>query len=381
MMDFEARKNDMIALLKKLVESESPSNDKAAVDRVGTLVAEECHRLGADVEFVSNRITGDHVVARFSPHPNPSPVGRWIQGEGVLLMHHMDTVFPLGTLEKMPFYEKDDKIFGPGVLDMKGGIVVSLAAISALKEAGLLKRPVTLLATSDEEIGSGTSHELIKALAKEAELVLVMESGLLDGSLKTWRKGVGDFVVKVKGRAAHAGGAHEEGRNAIEEMAHQVLSIQKMTDYAKGTTLNVGVIKGGTVSNVVPEEAAIEVDFRVLAPEEAGRVEAAMKALKPVTPDTSVEVTGGLNRPPMPKDDLMKATFQKAKSIATGIGMEIKAGGSGGGSDGNFVAPLGIPLLDGMGTYGEGLHSEREYIFTRSLPERAALVAALIENW
>jgi glutamate carboxypeptidase len=376
MINFEARKPEMIALLKKLVEAESPSNDKAAVDRVGTLVAEECHRLGADVEFIPNSVTGDNLIARFNPHP------RSLQGEkGVLLMHHMDTVFPVGTLEKMPFYEKNDKIFGPGVLDMKGGIVISLTAIAALKEAGLLKRPVTVLVTSDEEIGSNTSHELIKKLAQAAELVLVMESGLLDGSLKTWRKGVGDFLVKVRGRAAHAGGAHQEGRNAIEELAHQVLAIQKMTDYAKGTTLNVGVIKGGTVSNVVPEEAVAEVDFRVLAPEEAGRVEAAMQALKPVTPDTSVEVTGGLNRPPMPENDLMKATFAKAKTIAAKIGMEIKAGGSGGGSDGNFVSPLGVPLLDGMGTYGEGLHSEREYIFTRSLPERAALLAALIEHW
>jgi glutamate carboxypeptidase len=238
-----------------------------------------------------------------------------------------------------------------------------------------------VLVTSDEEIGSNTSHELIKKLAREAELVLVMESGMLDGSLKTWRKGVGDFVVKVKGRAAHAGGAHEEGRNAIEEMAHQVLAIQKMTDYAKGTTLNVGVIRGGTVSNVVPEEAQAEVDFRVLTTAEALRVGLAMAALKPVTPDTTVEVTGGLNRPPMPEDDLMKATFAKAKSIAAKIGMDIKAGGSGGGSDGNFVSPLGVPLLDGMGTYGEGLHSEREYIFTRSLPERAALLAALISEW
>lgn len=377
MINFEAQKPEMVALLKKLVETESPSDDKAAVDRVGTLVAEECHRLGADVEFVPNSLTGDHVVARFSPTPNPVPE----EEKGILLMHHMDTVFPIGTLEKMPFYEKDDKIFGPGVLDMKGGIVISLVAISALKEAGLLKRPVTVLVTSDEEIGSGTSHELIRRLAKEAALVLVMESGLLDGSLKTWRKGVGDFLVKVKGRAAHAGGAHEEGRNAIEEMAHQVLAIQKMTDYAKGTTLNVGVIKGGTVSNVVPEEAVAEVDFRVLVPEEAFRVEIAMKTLKPVTSDTSVEVTGGLNRPPMPEDDLMKATFAKAKTIAAKIGMEIKAGGSGGGSDGNFVSPLSIPLLDGMGTYGEGLHSEREYIFTRSLPERATLLAALISEW
>ena len=299
----------------------------------------------------------------------------------MLLMHHMDTVFPLGTLEKMPFYEKDDKIFGPGVLDMKGGIVVSLTAITALRAAGELTHPVTMLVTSDEEIGSDTSRDLIIRLASSAALVLVMESGLVDGSLKTWRKGVGDFTVTVKGRAAHAGGAHEEGRNAIEELAHQILAIQKMTDYSRGTTLNVGVIRGGTVSNVVPEEAVAEVDFRVLQPEEAGRISAAMQALKPVTPDTTVQVKGGLNRPPMPNNELMKATFEKARLIAAGLGMQLQAGGSGGGSDGNFVAPLGVPLLDGMGTYGEGLHSEREYIFARSLPERAALTATLIQNW
>ncbi len=378
MFDFDARTPEMLDLLKKLVETESPSSDKAAVDRVGALVAEECRRLCAAVEMVPNLVTGDHVVARFGPQTNPS---RGTKRDGILLMHHMDTVFPLGTLASMPFYSKDEKTFGPGVLDMKGGIVISLTALAALQAAGQLTRPVTLLVTSDEEIGSDSSHELIVELAKEAALVLVMESGLLDGSLKTWRKGVGDFFVKVKGRAAHAGGAHEEGRNAIEEMAHQVLAIQKMTDYAKGTTLNVGVIHGGTVANVVPDFAEAVVDFRVLVPEEAGRVSAAMQALAPVTPGTTLEVSGGLNRPPMPNDDLMKTTFEKARQIAAEIGLEIKAGGSGGGSDGNFVAPLGVPLLDGMGTYGEGLHSEREYIFTRSLPERAALTAALIQKW
>jgi glutamate carboxypeptidase len=293
----------------------------------------------------------------------------------------MDTVFPLGTLEHMPFYEKGEHIYGPGVLDMKGGIVVSLTAVAALQAAGELTRPVTVLITSDEEIGSGTSQALIEQLARQAELVLVMESGLLDGSLKTWRKGVGEFFIKVKGRAAHAGGAHEQGRNAIEELAHQILAIQKMTDYEKGTTLNVGVIKGGTVTNVVPEEAMAEVDYRVLIPEEAVRISKVMQALKPVTPDTTLEISGGLNRPPMPNDALMQATFEKASKIAATVGLQITAGGSGGGSDGNFVAPLGIPLLDGMGTYGEGLHSEREYILTRSLSDRAALTAALIKAW
>ena len=360
----------MIALLKKIVEMESPSHDKAAVDRLGSVLAQECRARGAQVEILPNARFGDPIVAR------------WGSGEGgILLMHHMDTVFPLGTLEKMPFRESDGKIYGPGALDMKGGIVVSLAAIDLLVKSWKLTRPVTLLITSDEEVGSETSRSLIEKLARDAALVLVMESGLVDGSLKTWRKGVGDFVLKVKGRSAHAGGAHEEGRNAIEEMAHQVLKIQGMTDYKKGTTLNVGTLHGGTVTNVVPDEAVAEIDFRVLVPEEAGRIEKAMRELQPVTRETTLEVSGGLNRPPMPNNALMQATFARAETIARGIGMEIKAGGSGGGSDGNFVAPLGISLLDGMGVYGEGLHSEREYIFTKSLVERAALTAALIQNW
>ena len=378
---------DMGSLLKRLVETESPSTDKAAVNRLGAIVADEARRLGADVQLAPVMDAGDHVVARFSPSPQRGAPfgddkGPGVMGESsILLLCHMDTVFPLGTLEKMPYREADGKIYGPGVLDMKAGIVISLAAIEAAQKAGELKRPVTLLCTSDEETGSLTSEDLIVKLAKESELVLVMESALLDGSLKTWRKGVGEFWVKVKGRAAHAGGNHEEGSNAIEEMSHQVLAIQKMTDYEKGTTLNVGVIQGGTVSNVVPEEATAQVDVRVMQPGEWERLEGEMQALKPVLDGTSLEITGGLNRPPMPFDETMKTTFEKAKSIAVGIGMDIKAGGSGGGSDANFVAPLGIPVLDGLGAVGEGLHSEREYIFADSLWERVKLLAALIQNW
>jgi glutamate carboxypeptidase len=222
---------------------------------------------------------------------------------------------------------------------------------------------------------------LIESLAKESALVLVLEAALPDGSLKTWRKGVGEFWVKTKGRAAHAGGDHEKGRNAIEEIAHQVIAIQKMTDYSRQTTLNVGVIHGGTVSNVVPEEAAIQVDVRVMKPGEWERLESEMKQLKPVLDGTSIEVSGGLNRPPMPFDERMKATFERAKSIAAGIGMELSAGGTGGASDANFVAPLEIPVLDGLGAIGEGYHSEREYIFADSLDERVKLVSALLENW
>ena len=365
---------DMKSLLKRLVETESPSADKSAVDRVGAIVAEEARRLGADVQVTPNAENGDLVLARFqhsSPTLHPS----------ILLLCHMDTVFPLGTLEKMPYREADGKIFGPGVLDMKAGIVISLAAIEELQNAGGLNRPVRLLCTSDEEVGSLTSKTRIESLAKEADLVLVMESALLDGSLKTWRKGVGEFWVRAKGRAAHAGSAHKQGRNAIEEMAHHVLAIQKLTNYERQTTLNVGVLHGGTVSNVVPEEALAQVDVRVMQPGEWERIEVEMQALKPVLDGISLEVTGGLNRPPMPFDERAKVTFEKAKFIAEKVGIELKAGGSGGGSDANFVAPLGIPVLDGLGAIGEGYHSEREFIFADSLQERVTLLATLIKNW
>jgi len=371
MPDFETRTPDMFALLKRLVETESPSSNKVAVDRVGAQVAEKCCRLGARVEIHPQAASGDHVEARWGEGPG-----------GILLLFHLDTIFPLGTLAKMPFYAKDDKIYGPGVSDMKGGIVVGLTTIAGLIEAGQMPdRPITALFTSDEEIGSQTSRTLIEKLARESTLVLVLEPAMPDGAIKTWRKGVGDFTVRVHGRAAHAGGDHEKGRNAIEEMAHQVLAIQKLTDYAKGTTLNVGVIRGGVTTNVVPDEAAAEVDLRVMQPGEAERITATLHALKTVLGGTSIEVTGELNRPPMPFDDRMKATFKKAKTVAARAGLELKASGTGGASDANFVAPLGIPVLDGLGPAGEGAHSDREYILAASLPERARLLSALLSEW
>lgn len=362
---------ELKSLLKRLVETESPSHDKAAVDRVGALVAEESRKLGAQVEVVPNSETGDHVISRWAGGGSGKPI---------LLVCHMDTVFPMGTIEKFPYREEEGKIHGPGVSDMKASLVIALAAIEEAYKNGTT-RPITLLCTSDEEIGSVTSRGLIQKLAQESELVLVMEPALLDGSLKTWRKGGGGFKVKVQGRAAHAGGDHEKGRNAIEEMAHQVLAIQKMTDYSRKTTLNVGVIHGGTVSNVVPEFAEVEIDVRVLQPEEWDRVETMIKNLKPVLDGTSIEVTGGLNRGPMPFDEKMQATFGKARSIAAEIGMDLKAGGTGGMSDANIVAPLGIPILDGLGAIGEGYHSEREYIFAGSLAQRVKLISTLLKNW
>ena len=367
---------DVKSLLKTLVETESPSHDKSAVDRVGAIVAEEARKLGGQVESIPNTDTGDHIVARFAPtHPSSLSLH-----PSILILCHMDTVFPLGTIQKTPYREDGEKIFGPGTLDMKAGIVIAIAAIEQAIQQGL-KRPVTLLCTSDEEIGSHTSRVLIETLAKESALALIMEGALLDGSLKTWRKGVGEFDITVRGRAAHSGGAHQDGRNAIEEMAHLVLAIQKLTDYEKQTTVNVGVIHGGTVSNVVPEECSIQVDVRVMQPGEWERLESEMNKLQPALDGTRIEITGGLNRPPMPFDDLMKQTFEKAKQIASKIGMTLTAGGTGGASDGNFIAPLGIPVMDGLGAVGEGYHSEREFIFAESIEQKAKLIAELIREW
>jgi glutamate carboxypeptidase len=383
-MDTTAQTRQMLALLAKLVEAESPSHEKAAVDRVGKIIIDECHRLGASVEIHPQSEVGDLVEAHFLSkkaislkEENP----RQDKKAAILLLCHMDTVFPLGTLSKMPFYEKKGKIFGPGVSDMKGGIVVAVTALEAVIQTGKLTCPVTALFTSDEEIGSSASRPLIEKLSQESSLVLVLEPGMVDGSVKTWRKGVGEYTITVQGRAAHAGGDHRNGRNAIEEMAHQVLAIQKMTDYDRGTTLNVGVIHGGIASNVVPDEVTIEVDLRIIEPSEALRVDARMQMLKPVLEGTSIKVNGGLNRPPMPYSDTIKTAFSKVSRIAATIGLELKADGTGGASDANYVAPLGIPVLDGLGPAGGDYHSEREYIFKKSLPERVKLLTAILTDW
>jgi glutamate carboxypeptidase len=372
MKDIRARLPEMLVLLKQLVETESASHDKAGVDRVGAIVKQEVLRLGAQVRIHPNQAVGDLIEANFLSDRKE---------KGILLLAHMDTVFPAGTLEHMPYHEQEDRIYGPGTSDMKGGIVVGLAAVASALENGSLHRPVTALFTSDEELGSESSRTLIEELAMSSALVLVLEPGMVDGSVKVWRKGVGDFKVTIHGKAAHAGGDHEKGRNAIEEAAHQVLAIQKMTDYAKGTTLNVGRINGGTANNVVPGLAEVYVDLRVMQPGEAERITSALKVLRPVLDGTTIEVSGELNRPPMPFDERMKQTFEKVKAIAAGNGIKITSSGTGGASDGNFVAPLGIPVLDGLGPAGDGAHSEREYIYKESLVERAKLVEAILREW
>ena len=361
----------MLALLREFAEIETPSLDKVAVDRLGTFAAAQLAGLGARVEAERQAAAGDHLVAR------------WGTGAGgFLILIHMDTVYPLGTLAGRPLREQDGKLYGPGVYDMKASAVLALTAVRLLQQAGRMpSRPLTALFTTDEEIGSESSRALIEAHARGKDLVLCLEPCLPDGSLKTWRKGTGSFTVRAAGRASHAGADHERGVNAIEEIAHQIVALQAMTDYDRGTTVNVGVVAGGTRANVVPDDCRAVADVRVLTPDEGERLTSAVYALKPALRGTQLHISGGVNRPPMPRTSLMAETFGRAQAIATGLGLAVGEGGTGGGSDANFVAPLGVPVLDGLGAQGNGAHSEREHVVIASLPERAALLAALLSEW
>lgn len=359
------------ALIGELVKIESPTTEKTAVDRFGARIIRECLDLGGKVQVFQQAQAGDHIRCRWGSGPG-----------GILLLSHMDTVFDLGTLHKLPFRQVDRKLWGPGVLDMKSSMALLFQVLRVLKQNGVtLLRPVTALFTTDEETGSLTSRELIETEARQAAVVFTMEPGLSNGALKTARKGTGDIEIHVKGVASHAGVDHEKGRNAIEELAHHVLAAQQLTAYERGTTVNVGVISGGTRSNVVPEEAHALIDFRVTQIAEASRLEQWASQVAPVIAGTSLMTKFDLNRPPMPRDETMARTFEKAQAIGRELGLALTEGSTGGGSDANFVAPLGIPVLDGLGAVGDGAHSDREYVLVDSLPERAALLAALLANW
>lgn len=373
--NFRKHTDAMLAQLKQLVEIESPSTDKASVDLLAAALLPALTALGAEITIDPQTEVGDNVVAHW-PAPSGATEG------GILMMCHLDTVFPLGTLARQPWRIDGPKAFGPGTIDMKSSIVMALTALAELRAGGRWPgRPLTLLLTSDEEIGSAGSRTLIESQARAHALTLCLEPCLPDGSLKTARKGIGEIELVVRGRASHAGTNHAEGRNAIHELAHHILAAQALTDYPRGTTVNVGVVSGGTRSNVVPEEARASIDYRVPDMSEAERLAAWTADLKPVLPDLTLDVQGGLNRPPMPRDALMAETFAQAQVIAARIGLTVGEGSTGGGSDANFVAPLGVPVLDGLGASGNGAHSEREHVVIASLAERTALLASLLTGW
>lgn len=366
-------REELVSLLRELAVRESPTTEKAAVDRLGEFVADRLRDLGARVERIPQESVGDHWIATWGD-PEASTQ--------ILTLCHLDTVWPLGTLARMPIREENGRLYGPGVFDMKGGIAILLGALRGLQALNVHPpHRIRMLFTSDEETGSETSRPLIEAEARRSHLVLCLEPALPDGSLKTFRKGVGDFVVVAYGRSAHAGADPQRGVNAIEELAYQIMRVRGLMDLRRGTTVTVGVIRGGTRPNVVPEYAEMVVDVRVATRGEMDRIERAFRNLRPVLDGARLEVRGGFNRPPMERNALMVATFERARAIAAELGLTLTEGGTGGGSDANFTAALGIPTLDGLGAVGNGAHALDEHVQIDSLPQRAALVAALLTRW
>ena len=356
------------ARLRELVEVESPSEDKAAVDRAGEMVVRWAEELGGKVKRHRQKAFGDVLEIRF---------GAARKGMGrVLLLGHLDTVWPMGTLAKMPWREAEGRLWGAGVLDMKAGVVMALAAVGALKELGQ-ERPVTLLLVSEEEVGSPVSRRITEKVARECSAVFVMEpaQGL---AYKTARKGVGHFELRVEGVGAHAGVDFGSGHSAVLEMARLVERVSGFTDLSKGLTVNVGVIAGGSRSNVVAAECVAEVDVRIARASNAARVERMFRGLKVTDSACGLTVSGGINRPPMERKAGTIALFRLAKELAGEMGLELEEAATGGGSDGNFTAAVGVATLDGMGAVGGGAHAAHEHVVVKHLVERTALLAGMI---
>ena len=354
------------------VDIESPSNDAAAVNRMADRVEGDQRGIGMRTERIPGRDGyGDVLIARSDPDD---------ERPGILVLSHLDTVHPIGTLTGRRPVERDgDVVFGPGIYDMKGGAYVAFHAMRHLARMGMSPSlPVTFLYAPEEEVGSHTSREHIERLALASKYVLVTEPARDGGKVVTARKGSGDFEVVAHGRPAHAGARHRDGRNAIREMAHQVLLLESMTDYEREITVSVGVIEGGTFPNVVPAECRVQVDLRV--PDAAGAEEmcARIRGLTPLGPDTGIEVRGGMNRPGYRKDEGITALFEHTRALAAELGFELEDTGSGGVSDGNFSAALGIPTLDGLGVDGQGAHTDDEQLYYSSLVPRTALWVRLL---
>jgi len=352
--------------LGALVGLESPTHDKRAVDLLITHLQARLPERGWQVKRIPHEAVGDPLVARKEGAGGPR----------TLLLTHCDTVWPLGTLSAMPFRRDGDRVYGPGVLDMKAGIVSALYAVTLAEEAGALRGPVTLLVSTDEEAGSRHSRALIEALAGEHDRVFVLEPGRDDGALKVGRKGVGDFRVSFLGRSAHAGNSPELGASALRELAHFLLFAESLNDLAAGTSVNLTVAHGGSVGNVIAETAVATVDFRALKLGEAARVEGAVRSYVPCDTRVQVTVEGGLNRPPLEPTAANFALFETARALGFG-GEGAVVGGA---SDGNFTSALGVPTLDGLGSVGEGPHARHEHVRVRDTLERVALLAALLST-
>lgn len=356
------------------IRVESPTSSPEGVNRMMDLVAAEAEEAGIAQERVPGRDgLGDSLVLRAGPA---------LAEPGILILSHLDTVHPLGTIESgLPLRREGDRLYGPGVYDMKGGAWLALQAFKRVAKAGGARLPMTFLFTSDEEIGSPTTRVLIEDLARRSAYALVTEPARDEGRVVTSRKGVGRFRIDVEGVPAHAGSRHQDGRSAIREAAHQVLAIEAMTDYGRGVTTTVGMISGGTAENVIPQHCRVFADLRVETPEDGRSYASRLLGLASRDPDVRITTSGGMNRPPWPRSEEGKRLFEVARQVAAETGRDLQeAPLSGGGSDGNFTAALGIPTLDGLGIDGAGAHTLHEHGLVSSIVPQMALMTGLLQR-
>lgn len=358
----------VLEVIEALVTRESPTSDKAAVDRCGAEAARRLEAAGARVRRVAREAAGDAIVGEFGD-----------RGAHILLLGHLDTVWPVGELTRRPLRTDGFHLHGPGVFDMKGGIAIGLLAVRAVAAVMPARLPrITFLLTGDEESGSTASRGLVEEQARGSDAVLVLEPPLPGGALKTSRKGCGEFRLTVRGIAAHAGIEPEKGANAVLELAEQLLAVERLQDLSSGTTATAGVISGGIRPNVVPAAAEARIDVRAASAAEAARLTGDLLSLRPRRSGTSVEITGGFDHPPLERNAGVVRLFHEARTVAAELGWDLQEGSTGGASDGNFAAALGVPTLDGLGSEGEGAHAEHEYVRVDRLAPRAALLAGLL---
>jgi glutamate carboxypeptidase len=367
-LEFAERQQEwLVQTIEALAVIESPSTDKHAVDRCGRDLAQRLTAIGGRVRTIARDEAGDIIRAEF--------------GSGVrqvLLLGHIDTVWPVGQLARMPVKRVDNRLYGPGTFDMKAGIGLTMLAARALEQCGGFPCRIVMLWTTDEEIGSIASRAQIEEEARRSDAVLVIEPALPGGAVKTTRKGCGDFLLNVHGIAAHAGVDPEKGASAVRELARQILAVEQLQDLERGVSVNVGIIGGGTRSNVIADHAWARIDVRSPTASDAERVDAALRALRPTLAGTSVEVSGGFARPAMERGAGTVRLYELARGVAAELGHELREGGTGGGSDGNFTAAIGVPTLDGLGAVGDFAHGLQEHVELGDLPWRAALLAGLI---
>ena len=367
----QSKQPEWLKLLRRLVEAESPSDDKKAVDGCMALAAAHAKALGGRVKLHRQRAFGDVLEARFGPRTKTGGA------KPILLLGHLDTVWPLGTLKTMPFRTAEGRIWGPGTLDMKAGVAMAFTAIELLAEVGLLKREIVLLLNSEEEVGSPVSRPITERLAAECGAVYVLEpaQGL---AYKTARKGTGNWLIEVQGVAAHAGVDFGKGASAILELGRAIEKVSSWTNLKRGLTVSVGLVGGGSKTNVIPAEAWAEVDVRIARKADGARMERRFAALKAADKRCSLTVTGGINRPPMERTRGTVALYREARTLAAELGFQLDEAATGGASDGNFTSALGIATLDGMGAVGEGAHARHESIVLEHVAPRTALLAGLL---